>query len=60
MCTVKLSNKGDTAYEHRLYGDSITIERKLGETSGYKTKNHEGKTIRTDKAEVEAISMSDR
>ncbi|GAA5889489.1 hypothetical protein JCM8208_001041 [Rhodotorula glutinis] len=55
-CSVTLANKGEEAYQHHVYGDSITIERTLNKTGGtYKIKNHEGKTVDNKKATLDAI-----
>ncbi|GAA6051233.1 hypothetical protein JCM3770_005883 [Rhodotorula araucariae] len=55
-CSVRLANKGDEAYQHHIYGDSITIERTINKTGGtYKIKNHEGKIVDTKKATLDAI-----
>lgn len=58
-CAVTLANKGDEAYQHHVYGDSITIERTLNKTGGtYKIKNHEGKTVDNKKATLDSIRAS--
>ncbi|GAA5854087.1 hypothetical protein JCM9279_004378 [Rhodotorula babjevae] len=55
-CAVTLANKGAEAYQHHVYGDSITIERTLNKTGGtYKIKNHEGKTVDNKKATLDSI-----
>ncbi|TNY22116.1 RecF/RecN/SMC [Rhodotorula diobovata] len=55
-CTVTLANKGEEAFQHHVYGDSITVERTLNKTGGgYKIKNHEGKVVDTKKATLDAI-----
>ncbi|GAA6031089.1 hypothetical protein JCM8097_003999 [Rhodosporidiobolus ruineniae] len=56
-CSVTLANKGDDAFQHHIYGDSITVERTMNKSGGgaYKIKNHEGKTVDTKKATLDAI-----
>ncbi|GAA5994173.1 DNA repair protein SMC6 [Rhodotorula paludigena] len=55
-CSVTLANKGEEAFQRDVYGDSITIERTINKTGGgYKIKNHEGKTVETKKATLDAI-----
>ncbi|GAA5984902.1 hypothetical protein JCM11641_003620 [Rhodosporidiobolus odoratus] len=56
-CTVTLANKGEEAYMRHIYGDSITVERTLNKngSGAYKIKNHEGKTVDTKKATLDAI-----
>jgi chromosome segregation ATPase len=55
MC--KLSNRGDDAYRHDLYGDSITIERRLQTkgSGGYKIRSRQGKVISNKKDDLVAI-----
>jgi hypothetical protein len=59
-CIVTLANKGDDAYMPHIYGDSIQIERTLNKngSGGYKIKNHEGKTVDSKKATLDAIRSS--
>ena len=57
-CTVRLRNKGEDAFLPHVYGDSITIERRIGgegSSSGYKIYNHERKPVDTRKATLDAI-----
>lgn len=56
-CTVTLANKGDDAFQPHNYGDTIQIERTLNKngSGAYKIKNHEGKTVDTKKATLDAI-----
>ncbi|GAA5855652.1 hypothetical protein JCM8547_001632 [Rhodosporidiobolus lusitaniae] len=56
-CTVTLANRGEDAYMPHIYGKSITIEREIKKAGGggYKIKNHEGKTVDTKKATLDAI-----
>jgi hypothetical protein len=60
VCAVRLKNKGIDAYQPEVYGDSITIERRINVDSsgGYKIKNHAGKTIETKKMVLDAICTS--
>jgi len=39
---ITLINKGDTAFKHDIYGDTITVQRTIGNTSSYKIKNWRG------------------
>ncbi|GAA5902360.1 hypothetical protein JCM6882_000510 [Rhodosporidiobolus microsporus] len=56
-CAVTIANKGEEAFMHHIYGDSITIERTMAKAGSgtYKIKNHEGKTVDTKKATLDAI-----
>ncbi|BGP39124.1 Structural maintenance of chromosomes protein 6 [Rhodotorula kratochvilovae] len=55
-CSVRLANKGEEAFQHHIYGDSITVERTINKSGGaYKIKNHEGKVVETKKAVLDAI-----
>ncbi|GAA6012114.1 hypothetical protein JCM10207_005133 [Rhodosporidiobolus poonsookiae] len=56
-CIVTLSNKGDEAYKHHIYGDKIIIERTLNKTGSgaYKIKSAEGLTRDTKKATLDEI-----
>lgn len=60
MCSVRLKNKGIDAYQPEVYGDSITVERRINidSSGGYKIKNHVGKTIETKKMVLDAIRTS--
>ena len=61
ICSVRLSNRGDQAFKPEIYGETITIERKLtreGPGGYYKVKDHSGKVHGKNKAAVEAISAS--
>lgn len=56
---IKLANRGVAAYKNDVYGDVITIERKIvaeGNGGYYKTKDVNGKTISKTKSELEHIS----
>ncbi|KAK2034385.1 RecF/RecN/SMC N terminal domain-containing protein [Colletotrichum zoysiae] len=55
---VKIKNQGIDAYQHDLYGDSITVERHFSRAgaSGFKLKSVTGKTVSTKKADVDEIS----
>lgn len=54
---VKIKNQGRDAYQHDLYGDSITVERHFSRTggSGFKIKSATGRTISTKKQDVDDI-----
>ncbi|GAA5823619.1 hypothetical protein JCM11251_000701 [Rhodosporidiobolus azoricus] len=56
-CAVTLANKGEDAFQPHIYGDSITVERTIAQagSGSYKIKNHEGKTVDTKKATLDAI-----
>lgn len=63
ICSVRLSNRGPSAYLPEIYGDSITVERKLtreGSGGYYKVKDHTGKVHGKSKAAVEALSKFSR
>lgn len=55
--SVKIKNRGDTAYKPDLYGPSIIVERHFNRnnSSGFKIKNANGKIISTKKADLEDI-----
>lgn len=55
---VKIKNGGTDAYQHDIYGDTITIERHFSKTgsSGFKIKSDAGRIISTKKQEVDEIS----
>lgn len=56
LCSVRIKNRGTDAYQPAVYGQSITVERRIGKDSGsYKLKNHEGKVVDTKKATLDAI-----
>ena len=46
---VTLRNEGVDAYNHALYGDRITVERRIARAgaAGYRLLAHDGKTVRT-------------
>lgn len=52
---VMLLNKGPTAYNSDVYGDSITIIRSIGSSSAYKIKNWKGEVISTKRNELDNI-----
>lgn len=59
ICSVRLSNRGQGAYLPEIYGESITVERKLtreGTGGYYKVKDHTGKVHGKSKAAVEGLS----
>ena len=55
--SVKIKNRGDGAYKHSMYGDSITIERHFTRAgiSGFKLKSANDKVISTKKADLDDI-----
>ena len=57
MLTVKLKNKGESAYQSEVYGDSIIIERHFSKagTSGFKLKSSNGRLISSRKSDLEEI-----
>lgn len=54
---IVFSNKGPQAYEHEVYGDSITVERKLVRIGAntYSIKSHDGKVISKKKTVLEEL-----
>lgn len=59
-CTiaVKIKNRGDTAYQNELYGDSILVERSfnLSGTSGFKLKSTSSRIVSTRRSDLEDIT----
>lgn len=57
VISVRLCNRGNEAYKHERYGDSIVIERTLtASTSSYKFRNHEtGEVVTKDRLELQGI-----
>ncbi|KAI4204750.1 MAG: hypothetical protein LQ346_001574 [Caloplaca aetnensis] len=57
VLSVKIKNRGDSAYQPETYGQSIIVERQFtrGGTSGFKLKNSEGRLISTKKSDLEDI-----
>ncbi|KAF2219894.1 hypothetical protein BDZ85DRAFT_36369 [Elsinoe ampelina] len=55
MVSVKIKNRGEGAFQHDLYGDTITVERhfKRAGGSGFKLRNEDGRIISTKKADLE-------
>ena len=55
--SVKIKNKGESSYQHELYGDHILVERQFTRagTSGFKLKSCTGRTISTKKAALDDI-----
>lgn len=55
MISVKIKNQGELAYQHDLYGDSITVERHFNRvgSSQFKVKSAMGRIITTKKADLE-------
>ncbi|CAI2162914.1 7525_t:CDS:10 [Funneliformis geosporum] len=51
--TIKLRNRGEDAFKHDIYGDSIIIERRIScdGSNRYKIKTHDGKRTVSDKRE---------
>ncbi|XP_070161215.1 structural maintenance of chromosomes protein 6 [Polyergus mexicanus] len=52
---ITLVNKGDTAFKHDIYGDTITVVRTIGNASSYKIKNWRGDTISAKRDELDNI-----
>ena len=54
---LKLLNKGADAFKHELYGDSITIERRINKTgaAGYKFMSENGKVVSTKSDELHGL-----
>lgn len=57
---IKIKNNSRNAYKHEIYGDSITVVRKITSTgnSSYRIKNDRGAVISTKSAEVSAITLA--
>ncbi|KAL8735651.1 MAG: hypothetical protein Q9166_000820 [cf. Caloplaca sp. 2 TL-2023] len=57
VLSVKIKNKGDSAYQSEVYGDSIIVERHFTRsgTSNFKLKSSTGRLISTRKADLEEI-----
>ncbi|KAL8856923.1 MAG: hypothetical protein Q9178_006512 [Gyalolechia marmorata] len=57
VLSVKIKNKGDSAYQQEVYGDSIVVERHFSRsgTSNFKLKSATGRLISTRKADLEEI-----
>ncbi|KAL8681292.1 MAG: hypothetical protein Q9186_002603 [Xanthomendoza sp. 1 TL-2023] len=57
VLSVKIKNKGDSAYQSEVYGDSIVVERHFTRsgTSNFKVKSVSGRLISTRKADLEEI-----
>ena len=57
MLRIKVRNLGRDAYKPEIYGESITIERKIGVDSsgGYKIENSRNKTVSSKKDELIAV-----
>ncbi|KAJ3561666.1 hypothetical protein NP233_g10057 [Leucocoprinus birnbaumii] len=55
--SIQLKNKGDEAYRHKDFGDSIIINRKFSAegSSTWKIKNKDGKVISTKREELSKI-----
>lgn len=55
--TVRIRNKGDGAYLHADYGDTILVERNFSRsgTSGFKLKSERGYLISTKRADLDEI-----
>lgn len=54
---VRLRNRGEDAYKHNVYGDSITIIRRIhvDGSGSWKLQGHDGKTKSTQRAELSRI-----
>ncbi|KAL8986145.1 MAG: hypothetical protein Q9177_004240 [Variospora cf. flavescens] len=57
VLSVKIKNKGESAYQTDVYGDAIIVERHFTRsgTSSFKLKNSLGRLISTKKADLEEI-----
>ncbi|KAL8785930.1 MAG: hypothetical protein Q9213_003079 [Squamulea squamosa] len=57
VLSVKIKNKGDSAYQSEVYGDSIVVERHFARSgaSNFKLKSATGRLISTRKADLEEI-----
>ncbi|KAL8711114.1 MAG: hypothetical protein Q9220_004495 [cf. Caloplaca sp. 1 TL-2023] len=57
VLSVKIKNKGDSAYQPEVYGDNIVVERHFNRsgTSNFKLKSALGRLISTKKADLEEI-----
>ncbi|KAL8738916.1 MAG: hypothetical protein Q9181_000368 [Wetmoreana brouardii] len=57
VLSVKIKNRGDSAYQPEVYGDSIIVERHFARsgTSNFKLKSAAGRLISTKKADLEEI-----
>ncbi|KAL9595447.1 MAG: hypothetical protein Q9219_006438 [cf. Caloplaca sp. 3 TL-2023] len=57
VLSVKIRNRGDSAYQPEIYGDSITVERHFNRSgnSNFKLKSASGRLISTRKADLEEI-----
>ncbi|KAI4098483.1 MAG: hypothetical protein L6R37_006470 [Teloschistes peruensis] len=57
VLSVKIKNKGDSAYQPELYGDSIIVERHFSRSgsSQFKLKSATGRLISTKKSDLEEI-----
>ena len=55
--TITLKNRGDEAYKHDIYGDSITISRRFDSkgSSTYKIKAKDGTQVSNKREELSAI-----
>ncbi|KAL1844122.1 hypothetical protein VTJ49DRAFT_4974 [Mycothermus thermophilus] len=57
ILTVKIKNKGQDAYKHDIFGDSVIVERSFTKSgaSGFKVKSAQGEVISTKKQEVDEL-----
>lgn len=57
MLSVKIKNKGETAYQHDVYGESIIVERHFSRSgsSSFKIKSSTGRLISTRKGDLDEI-----
>jgi len=57
ILSVKIKNRGVDAYQHDVYGDSITVERHFSRSgsSGFKVRSATGRLISMKKSEVDEI-----
>ena len=57
MLSVKIKNRGETAYQQEVYGDSIIVERHFSRSgsSSFKLKSSNGRLISAKKGDLEEI-----
>ncbi|KAL2268152.1 hypothetical protein VTJ83DRAFT_2998 [Remersonia thermophila] len=57
ILTVKIKNRGQDAYKHDIFGDSVIVERSFTKSgaSGFKVKSAQGEVISTKKQEVDEL-----
>ena len=59
IVSVTLKNKGEEAFRHDKYGDSITIERTINKAgnSSFKILSHDKKVVEKRKQEIEIMMV---